>query len=197
MHFVLISGSQRPNGQTRRVVDYVEGRLKALPDATTHLVDLAWQRLPLWDSRDWSADPVWTAISAELRKADGFVVATPEWSGMASPALKNFFLFCSGGELAHKPGLIVAVSASSGGAYPVAELRMSSCKNTHLCYLPDHIIVRRAAQMLAGTEPATAEDRRLRERIDYSLRLLDSYAAALRAVRAAGVIDLKTYAYGM
>lgn len=197
MHFVLISGSQRPDGQTRRVVDYLAGRMKGLLGATTSVLDLSGQRLPLWDSRDWSADPVWTAISAALRKADGFVVATPEWGGMASPALKNFFLFCGGGELAHKPALLVAVSASAGGSYPVAELRMSSSKNTQVCYIPDQIIVRHAAKMLAGSEPASSEDRRLRERIDYSLRVLECYAGALRAVRGAGVIDLQTYPYGM
>lgn len=101
MHFVLISGSQRPDGQTRRVVDYMAGRMNALLGATTHLVDLSGQRLPLWDARDWAAGPVWgpvwAAISAELRKADGFMIAAPEWSGMASPALKNFFLFSGAG----------------------------------------------------------------------------------------------------
>lgn len=194
---MLISGSQRPEGQTRRIVGYVERRMKALLGATTHMVDLSGLRLPPWDSGNSSADPIWTAIAAELRKADGFVVATPEWSGMACPALKNFFLFCTGGELAHKPALIVSVSTTLGGSYPVAELRMSSAKNTHVCYIPDHVIVRHAAHMLAGPEAASGEDRRLRERIDYSLRVLECYAAALRAVRCAGVIDLKTYPYGM
>lgn len=58
-------------------------------------------------------------------------------------------------------------------------------------------MIRHATQMLAGPEAASSEDRRLRERVDYSLRVLECYAAALGTVRAAGVIDLKTYPYGM
>ena len=42
--------------------------------------------------------------------------------------------------MAHKPGLIVTVSAGLGGSYPVTELRISSHKNTRLCYIPDHVL---------------------------------------------------------
>jgi hypothetical protein len=89
------------------------------------------------------------------------------------------------------------VSASLGGAYPVAELRTSSYKNTRLCYIPDHVIVRNVGQMLHGKQPADEHDESLRSRIAYSVRMLLEYAKALRAVREAGVIDLKTFPYGM
>jgi hypothetical protein len=43
--------------------------------------------------------------------------------------------------------LIIAVSGGAGGgAYPVAELRMSSYKNSRICYLPEHLIVRQRRQ---------------------------------------------------
>ena len=79
---------------------------------------------------------------------DELVVMSPEWSGMVPAGLKNFFLLCGADHLAHKPGLIVGVSASLGGSYPIAELRTSSYKNTRLCYIPDHVIVRNVGQML-------------------------------------------------
>ena len=50
--------------------------------------------------------------------------------------LLNIFLLCGNGEFSHKPGLIVSVSSGNGGAYPIAELRSSSYKNTHIMWIP-------------------------------------------------------------
>ena len=118
------------------------------------LLSLADNPLPLWDEGAWGDDPRWTKlwspIAAELDHSDGFVIVSPEWSGMVPAGLKNFFLLCGSELMAHKPGLIVTVSASLGGSYPVVELRTSSYKNTRLCYLPDHVIVRNVGRMLHG-----------------------------------------------
>ena len=116
---------------------------------------------------------------------------------MVPPGLKNFFLLCGADVLAHKPGLIVTVSAGLGGSYPVNELRTSSYKNTRLCYIPDHVIVRNVGQVLKGEQPADEHDDALRNRITYSLRVLLEYAKALKLVRDSGVVDLKTFPYGM
>ena len=51
-------------------------------------------------------------------------------------------------QLGHKPALIVTVSSADGGAYPVAELRMSSYKNNRICYLPEHVILRNVERIL-------------------------------------------------
>ena len=61
---------------------------------------------------------------------------------MAPAAIKNFFLCVGMPELAHKPALACAVSAGEGGAYVIAELRMSSYKNNRVCWLPEHLIAR-------------------------------------------------------
>ena len=66
---------------------------------------------------------------------------SPEWAGMAPAHLKNFLLMCDGGELAHKPAQLIGVSSGMGGAYPIAELRMSGYKNNFLMWLPDHMRV--------------------------------------------------------
>jgi hypothetical protein len=116
---------------------------------------------------------------------------------MVPAGLKNFFLLCDRQVLAHKPALIVSVSAGLGGSYPVAELRMSSYKNTRLCYVPDHVIVRNVSQVLHGETPADEHDAALRKRIEYNARLLLEYAQALQTVRRSGLIDLDTYPFGM
>lgn len=200
MKIGIVSGSHRASSESAKVSQWIEKELKAI-GVEPYLVVLGGNPLPLWDEGTWSGDEKWQAIwgpiSAELKKCDAFVVVSPEWSGMVPAGLKNFFLLCQDRELAHKAGLIVAVSSGTGGAYPVVELRTSSYKNTRICYIPDHLIVRSAEQMLNGDQPADEHDRSIRERITYSLKVLIEYGKALRGVRESGIIDFKRFPYGM
>ncbi len=201
MKISIIAGSHRRQSESARVARYLEKTLRQIGVEEIYVLSLANNPLPLWDEGVWENDPGWKSrwspIAAELKTSDGFVIVSPEWSGMVPAGLKNFFLLCGGEILAHKPGLIVTVSASLGGAYPVAELRTSSYKNTRICYIPDHVIIRNVGRMLQGDLPADEHDAGLRQRIEYSLRLLVEYAKALGAVRASGVVDLKNFPYGM
>ena len=201
MKISIIAGSHRRESESLRVAQYIQGVLGGIGIDHTYVLSLSDNPLPLWDEGAWGDDKkwaaLWTPIAAELRSSDGFVIVSPEWSGMVPAGLKNFFLLCGGDLLAHKPGLIVGVSASLGGSYPVVELRTSSYKNTRICYVPDHVIIRNVGQMLKGDQPADKHDGSLRVRIEYSLRILLEYARALRCVRESGVIDLKSFPYGM
>ncbi len=201
MGLAVIAGSHREEAESLRVARYVVNQLKSLGVDDLYLLPLANNPLPLWDEGVWENAPnwqqVWQPVAAELRRAEGFVIVSPEWSGMVPSGLKNFFLLCSKDLLAHKPALIITVSASLGGAYPVAELRMSSYKNTRICYIPDHMIIRNVGRMLHGETPADEEDAAVRARLRYCLRVLLEYVKALRLVRESGVIDLETYPYGL
>lgn len=151
MKIAIIVGSHRPKSESLKVGNFVQKELETL-NSESYLLDLGENSLPLWDESIWENDPkwdkIWSPISSKLKNCYGFVIISPEYGGMATPALKNFFLLCGNGELAHKPAVIIGVSASRGGSYPIAELRMSSYKNTQIVYLPDHIIVREVENFL-------------------------------------------------
>lgn len=142
--------------------------------------------LPLWPEEKWQSDSclvdLWKPYSNRLKKCDGFIVISPEWAGMAPLHLKNFLLMCDGGELAHKPGLLVGVSSGLGGAYPIAELRMSGYKNSFLWWLPDHVILRHVESLFVD-EPPTDLDNSLTQRLNYSLDFLVETAVAMTPVR--------------
>ncbi len=204
MKITIISGSHRQNSQSEKVGRFIERTLRenALCDETW-LFSLKGNPLPLWDEGIWDGDPEWqqrlAPISAQLAESDGFVVISPEWHGQVPSGLKNFFLMWGKGELAHKPALIVTVSSADGGAYPVAELRMSSYKNNRLCYIPEQVIVRNVETVL-NDDPAQNNadaDRYFRERITWSLGILREYALALRGVRDSGAATLDTFKNGM
>ena len=203
MNFVIISGSHRQNSQSSKVANFCKYLVnKSMKDVETTTIDLAGNPLPLWDESMWKQDPKWDStwkpFRDKLRNADAVVVVSPEWNGMVPAGLKNFFLFCGNDELGHKPGLIIAVSAGQGGAYPVVELRASGYKNNRLCYIPDHVIVRHVESVLNDTEkPASPSDEMIRARMDYSLKVLREYASALKQVRSSTIVNFKDFSSGM
>lgn len=196
----IVSGSHRADSQSSKVSRYIASLIESKGGQAT-LTELKHNALPLWDEGMWSGDPkwksLWSPIEAQLRAADSLVIVTPEYAGMASAAIKNFFLFCSGDLIAHKPALLVAVSAGTGGSYPIHEMRASSYKNSRICYLPDHVIVRNAENVL-NDGPATGSDEEyLRKRIDYSVDLLAQYEKALKPIRSSGMLNYKDFPFGM
>lgn len=200
MKIAIISGSHRPNSQSGRVAAIVESRLKQY-NVETFLFNLAGNPLPFWDEGVWDDAPewqkIWKPISDQLKTCDGFVIISPEWSGMVPSGLKNFFLLCGKGELRHKPGYIIAVSSGTGGAYPVAELRMSSYKNTRICYIPEHLIVRQVESFLVDAANPTERDQKPLARLDYGIKLLLEYAWQMRPIAAAVAAEEKQFPNGM
>ncbi|MEH6493449.1 NADPH-dependent FMN reductase [Halopseudomonas sp.] len=175
LRITLIAGSNRPDAQSSKVAHYLAARLQAL-GAESDIIDLAAEPLPLWPAE--ADNNPWPGMAEKLHAAQAVVVISPEWHGMACPAVKNLFLYAGRRELAHKPGLLVAVSSGQGGAYPIAELRSSSYKNCRLCYLPEHLIIRHVESVM-GEQAGGEDDQRIRARADWSLQLLLDYAGAM------------------
>jgi NAD(P)H-dependent FMN reductase len=202
MHIALVSGSHRKASQSQRIAEYLAARIGKLnTTTTTDIISLSENPLPLWDESMWQGESalkkVWEPYKSRLEKADGLVIISPEWSGMVPAGLKNFFLYASAREIGHKPAMITAVSSGLGGSYPVDELRISSYKNSRLCYIPDQLIVRNAESIFVGDSPASKDDEYLRERADYTLKILFAYGEALKSVRSSGVTFDKRFLFGM
>ena len=205
MKLGIICGSHRHESQSEKVARYIERTLLEEGHCEdTWLFSLAGNPLPLWEEGIWEGDPAWRErmgpLSEQLASCDGFVIVSPEWHGMVPAGLKNFFLiWTGGGELAHKPALIVTVSVADGGSFPVAELRMSSYKNNRLCYLPEHLIIR-YVDTVFNADPADNKESAqtyFEARLSYCLALLKEYAIAFRGIRASGAGSLEHYSSGM
>ena len=121
MQIAIVVGSHRKESQSSRVGAYIASDLARIdPSVTVDTIDLAGNPLPLWDESVWQGDSalsaLWKPYRDRMRRADGFVIIAPEWAGMVPPGLKNLLLFAGPKEVGHKPAMIVAVSASRGGA---------------------------------------------------------------------------------
>ncbi len=210
MHTFILIWSHRPDSQSSKVGHYIEAVIhKTQPGDTTFVYDLRNNPLPLWNERFWEKeseeykqfyDSTRGAIEAELKKADSLVIISPERSGMAAPGIKNFILYLSPHLVWNKPSLLVSVSSTNhGGHYPIAELHMSSAKNTQLCYIPQYVVVSNVKVVLNDDELKSEDkaDEYIRTRLQYSLRMLHEYSKAFQQIRASGVADFTTYANGM
>lgn len=204
MKISIISGSHRSPSQSEKVARYLEKTLLGdFDDIEPWVYPLANNPLPLWDQTLWENSKQWDQLLAPIRQqlseSDAFVIIAPEWHGQVPAGLKNFFLLFNRFELGHKPALIVSVSSADGGAYPVAELRMSSYKNNRLCYIPEQLILRNVEKILNDNDAdndANA-DGYFRERIFWSLGILHGYAVALKSMREATEIHHDNFANGM
>ena len=203
MKVAIICGSHRDNSQSAKVARHIQNTLQSEYSEQTWLFDLGGNPLPLWDQGVWDGDEAWKErlqpIKQELADCDALVVVSPEWHGQVPAGLKNFFLLFSKQELGHKPALIVTVSSGDGGAYPVAELRMSSYKNNRLCYIPEHVIVRHVEKVLneKAEDNDPGADGYFRERISWALNILRQYGLALKQVRESGVTATDKFNNGM
>ncbi|HID46049.1 MAG TPA: NADPH-dependent oxidoreductase [Chromatiaceae bacterium] len=204
MKITIVSGSHRHNSQSRKVADHIQATLldeKLCDDA--EIYSLEGNPLPLWDQGIWDGEKKWETLLAPLREtlrqSDAFVIIAPEWHGQVPAGLKNFFLIAGKNEVGHKPALIVTVSSADGGAYPVAELRMSSYKNNRICYIPEQVIIRNVESVLnANPEDNNPDaDSYFRERILWSLQVLKAYADALKPVRGSGITSNDDFGFGM
>jgi hypothetical protein len=103
------------------------------------------------------------------------------------------------GEVAHKPALIVGVSAGVSGTYPIAEMRAFSAKNSGLLYIPDHVIVRDVNNVLNDTNLGLKGtiDFSIKKRMERSLGILKLYGKHMKNLRDEADFDFSDYPYGM
>lgn len=200
MKIIVISGSSRTDSQSLKIAEWLNRQIQKL-NVQTELIDLQKINLPIqhediWKDIDETSDA--KELRGSLEGADGYVVVSPEWHGMASPALKSMFLYVQH-TMAHKPALLTTVSAVRGGAYPIAELRMSSYKNSFINYIPDNLIIRGVNDMFNSDDIKVGEkdDQYMKQRAVYSLKVLIEYTKALQGIRDSDALDYKTYATGM
>src|SRR5699024_6819178 len=142
LNYVVVSGSGRPESESARVGKYLRQRLIDLQlsdDSRCSLIDLGTSPLPLWPEHN---DPLWHDYAKRLQAADAVIIITPEWHGMACPALSYFLWLAGPADLAHNLALLVALSAGLVGSYRISELRSSTYINNRLCYIPERIICR-------------------------------------------------------
>lgn len=202
MKIGIISGSSRHDKpQSTKVAGYIQHVIEK-SGYKSYWLNLSKVEIKYWDETFWSDyanfDNNWSVASKQLHECDGLVVVSPEWNGMIPPALLNIFHLAVKGEFSNKPALLVGVSAGINGVYPIAQLRINSGKNTFINYIPHHVIVRNVESVMNDFDIIYDEnDKLIRERLDYSLRILAVYTEAFIQIRNSGIIQQAPFKNGM
>jgi chromate reductase, NAD(P)H dehydrogenase (quinone) len=122
---VIISGTNRPGSNTRKVTAQVEAIYHAL-GVKTHLLDLAEMPPEIFSSTSYAEKPVaFKKFTDAILAADGLVVVTPEYNGSVPGILKYFIDMLPFPEsFEQRPVCFVGLSAGIWGALrPVEQLQ--------------------------------------------------------------------------
>lgn len=196
MKIGILSGSNRADSQSMRIAQWFAGELTSRENVEIELVDLHEQPMSYIPDEIWSGqDQNFNDIKTRLTGCDGFVLVSPEWGGMASPAIKGAMIFLGSAVFADKPAYLVGVSDGRGGLRPVLEMRSFGFKNNYVCYIPEWLIVSDCKNHLLGG--GQDNDDYVAKRGKYGVTTLLAYAEALQSVRNKNIRDLGAFEYGM
>ena len=148
LHILAASGSSRPNNYTRRVLALAVDELRIRHQVQVDLIDLSTTDYPFPGQGPSQA----THRAQELVEgAAGILLATPEYHGSYSSAMKRFIEnlgFPS--TLAGKPVALLGAAAGQIGAVKALEHLGSVCSHVGAFVLPGPVSVARVQKVFDG-----------------------------------------------
>lgn len=124
MNIEIIAGSPRIPSLNGRVARYVQQQLQSMTTHPVGLIAVNEHVLPfirkVWTSADKAPDEH-RILAERMFKADAFIIASPEYNGGYSPAMKN--LFDHFPKQARKPfGIVTSSDGAMGGIRAAQQL---------------------------------------------------------------------------
>lgn len=146
MKVTLIAGSNRANASSTRLLRHMESLLKT-QGVSASFVDLSELQLPLFSPDNGDFHPNAQRVLEAIADGDALILATPEYHGSISGALKNALDYVAGNQVAGKAVLSVS---SAGGALGVSSLThlQTIVRNLHGINCPDWISIGYGANAL-------------------------------------------------
>lgn len=180
MNIVLLSGSNRQNATSTKLLRYIADQLDKR-GIRTKLIDVYEQPLPMYSPDASSIDANTAAMVQAFANADAIVLGGPEYHGSISGALKNALDYLGSAQFDGKPVLSVS---SSGGAVGVSSLTQLQAivRNLHGVNSPEWISLGGDARQFTGDHQPV--DAGVRKRVERALDTLVSMTALLRGAKA-------------
>ena len=156
---VIISGTNRPGSNTRKVAAHVEATYQSL-GVKTHLLDLAGMPTGIFSPASYAAKPAdFSRFTDAILAADGLVVVTPEYNGGIPGVLKYFIDMLPFPEsFEQRPVCFVGLAAGIWGALrPVEQLQaIFGYRNAYI--FPERVFMPGINQLLDETGRFTSAD---------------------------------------
>jgi NAD(P)H-dependent FMN reductase len=182
MKVTLIAGSNRTNASSTNLLRYIDSLLEA-QNISVQFIDLSELQLPLFSPDNWDFHPNVKQVLEAIADGDGLVLATPEYHGSISGALKNALDYITGSQVAGKAVLSVS---SAGGPLGVSSLShlQTIVRNLHGINCSQWISIGYGSNTLSPDGAPIDEEMRVRVRdavgsfVDLTRKLTPTAAAA-------------------
>lgn len=156
---VIISGTNRPGSNTRKVSAHVEAIYKSL-GVKTQLLDLAEMPSEIFAPTSYAEKPAtFKKFTDAILAADGLVIVTPEYNGSVPGVLKYFIDMLPFPEsFEHRPVCFVGLAAGIWGALrPVEQLQaIFGYRNAYI--FPERVFMPGITKLLDETGKFTSPD---------------------------------------
>ena len=186
MTLTILSGTNRPGSNTRKVVRHLE-RVYAELGHPPAVIDLLELPADAFTPASYANKPAGVqAFTDKILAASGLVVVTPEYNGGMPGALKYFIdLLPFPQSFEHRPVCFVGLGAGEWGALrPVEQLQMIfGYRNAHV--YPVRVFIKAVHTHLDSDGQLINEEiaRRLRAQAEGFVRFVDAIQAGKKEVR--------------
>lgn len=175
----IISGTNRPDSNTRKVVDEI-ATIYAKLHVEHQVLDLAELPAAIFDSSSYEEKPAeFARFSQAVLDAHGLVVVTPEYNGGMPGVLKYFIDMLEFPEsFEHRPVCFVGLAAGMWGALrPVEQLQqIFGYRNAHI--FPERVFM--PGVFGAIDDEGRIHDEKLRDRLIAQAQGFEAFVKALR-----------------
>ncbi|WP_457403188.1 NADPH-dependent FMN reductase [Thermostichus sp. MS-CIW-30] len=177
--FVAIGGSLRPNSLTYQALEVARREFEKL-GIPLHILDLRQMKLPFVDGSESYADyPDVAVLRATMKRADGIILASPEYHGGISGSLKNALDLLSFEQLEGKVFGLISVLGGESNSNTLNQMRLI-VRWVHGWVIPEQIAIGRAWS--AFDEQGNLKDEKLQQRFQHFVQSLVTHTHKLRGI---------------
>ncbi|MBW4665996.1 MAG: NAD(P)H-dependent oxidoreductase [Cyanomargarita calcarea GSE-NOS-MK-12-04C] len=176
---VAIAGSLRPDSTSQMALNLAAQRVEAL-GAEVEVLDLREMRLPFCNGGDEYPDyPDVKRLQEAVSRADGLILATPEYHGSVSGVLKNALDLMSFDQLSGKVTGLISVLGGQPNSNALNDLRII-LRWVHAWCIPEQVAIGQAWK--AFSPEGKLLDEKLSQRFDQFAQSLVDNTRKLRGV---------------
>jgi FMN reductase len=176
---VAIAGSLRPGSTSQMALNLAAQRVEAL-GAEVEVLDLREMRLPFCNGGDEYPDyPDVKRLQEAVSRADGLILATPEYHGSVSGVLKNALDLMSFDQLSGKVTGLISVLGGQPNSNALNDLRII-LRWVHAWCIPEQVAIGQAWK--AFSSEGKLLDEKLSQRFDQFAQSLVDNTRKLRGV---------------
>jgi FMN reductase len=176
---VAIAGSLRPDSTSQMALNLAAQRVEAL-GAEVEVLDLRKMKLPFCDGGDEYPDyPDVKRLQEAFSRADGIILATPEYHGSVSGVLKNALDLMSFDQLSGKVAGLISVLGGQPNSNALNDLRII-LRWVHAWCIPEQVAIGQSWK--AFSPEGKLLDEKLSQRFDQFAQSLVDNTRKLRGV---------------